>query len=147
MLSSTESSSGAEPITHYTGLSTEAVASGLKPFTHYTVVLEVGGANSYQVQMYRLSFLFHYDHFQHVQPAKWQTPILIYRHALLGGALLHHHCLFWQLLPPHKTSLHPESVLRDLIHCMSPGSPPVTQMVGPQTYTQTNTDLYTHHVQ
>ncbi|KAA8595474.1 hypothetical protein FQN60_010765 [Etheostoma spectabile] len=33
--------SGAEPVIHYTGLSTEAVASGLKPFTQYTVILEV----------------------------------------------------------------------------------------------------------
>ncbi|TNN67180.1 Usherin [Liparis tanakae] len=32
--------SGAEPVSHYTGLSTEAVASGLKPFTQYTVTLE-----------------------------------------------------------------------------------------------------------
>lgn len=54
MLSSTESSSGAEPITHYMGLSTEAVASGLKPFTQYTVELEVGGANSYKVKIHRL---------------------------------------------------------------------------------------------
>ncbi|XP_056269140.1 usherin isoform X3 [Pseudoliparis swirei] len=38
-LSSVESS-GAEPVSHYTGLSTEAVASGLKPFTQYTVTLE-----------------------------------------------------------------------------------------------------------
>lgn len=36
-----ESSSHAEPIIHYTGLSTEAVASGLKPFTQYAVTLEV----------------------------------------------------------------------------------------------------------
>ncbi|XP_008295345.1 usherin-like, partial [Stegastes partitus] len=40
VLSSTESSSGAESFIHYAGLSTEAVASGLKPFTHYTVTLE-----------------------------------------------------------------------------------------------------------
>ncbi|KAK2920361.1 hypothetical protein Q8A73_002565 [Channa argus] len=40
VLSSSESFSGAEPVVHYTGLSTEAVASGLKPFTQYTVVLE-----------------------------------------------------------------------------------------------------------
>lgn len=40
-LSSTESSSGAEPVIHYTGLSTEAVASALKPFTQYTATLEV----------------------------------------------------------------------------------------------------------
>lgn len=46
VLSSTESSSGAEPVIHFSGLSTEAVASGLKPFTQYTAVLEVGGANS-----------------------------------------------------------------------------------------------------
>ncbi|TKS69913.1 Usherin Usher syndrome type IIa protein [Collichthys lucidus] len=40
VLSSTESSVGAEPVIHYTGLSTEAVASGLKPFTQYTAVLQ-----------------------------------------------------------------------------------------------------------
>lgn len=45
VLSSTESSVGAEPVIHYTGLSTEAVASGLKPFTQYTAVLQVGGAD------------------------------------------------------------------------------------------------------
>ncbi|XP_029001116.1 usherin isoform X2 [Betta splendens] len=48
-LSLTESSSGAEPVIHYTGSSTEAVASGLKPFTQYTVVLEAcssGGCTS-----------------------------------------------------------------------------------------------------
>uniref|UniRef100_A0A4W6FW95 Usherin n=1 Tax=Lates calcarifer TaxID=8187 RepID=A0A4W6FW95_LATCA len=48
VLSSTESSS-TEPIIHYTGLSTEAVASGLKPFTQYTVILEAcssGGCTS-----------------------------------------------------------------------------------------------------
>lgn len=42
VLSSIESSSRAEPVIHYWGLSTEAVASGLKPFTQYTVVLQVG---------------------------------------------------------------------------------------------------------
>ncbi|XP_030271338.1 usherin [Sparus aurata] len=49
VLSSTESSSGAEPVIHYTGLSTEAVASGLKPFTQYTAVLKAcssGGCTS-----------------------------------------------------------------------------------------------------
>ncbi|KAM9366692.1 usherin [Symphorus nematophorus] len=49
VLSSTESSSGAEPVIHYTGLSTEAVASGLKPFTQYTAILEAcssGGCTS-----------------------------------------------------------------------------------------------------
>ncbi|CAJ1048931.1 LOW QUALITY PROTEIN: usherin [Xyrichtys novacula] len=49
VLSSTESSSGAEPVIHYTGLSTEAVASGLKPFTQYSVMLEAcssGGCTS-----------------------------------------------------------------------------------------------------
>ncbi|XP_029354432.1 usherin [Echeneis naucrates] len=48
VLSSTESSR-AEPIIHYTGLSTEAVASDLKPFTQYFVVLEAcssGGCTS-----------------------------------------------------------------------------------------------------
>lgn len=50
MLSSTESSSGAEPVIHYTGLSTEAVASGLKPFTHYTAVLKVDGQNRISFQ-------------------------------------------------------------------------------------------------
>ncbi|XP_041646715.1 usherin [Cheilinus undulatus] len=49
VLSTTESSRGAEPVIHYTGLSTEAVASGLKPFTQYTVTLEAcssGGCTS-----------------------------------------------------------------------------------------------------
>ncbi|XP_044201958.1 usherin [Thunnus albacares] len=49
VLSSTESSSGAKPVIHYTGLSTETVASGLKPFTQYTVILEAcssGGCTS-----------------------------------------------------------------------------------------------------
>ncbi|KAK2854220.1 hypothetical protein Q5P01_006881 [Channa striata] len=49
VLSSTESFSGAEPVIHYTGLSTEAVAGGLKPFTQYTVALEAcssGGCSS-----------------------------------------------------------------------------------------------------
>ncbi|XP_061132682.1 usherin [Syngnathus typhle] len=49
VLSSTESSSGAEPVIHYTGLLTEAVASGLKAFTQYTVTLEAcssGGCTS-----------------------------------------------------------------------------------------------------
>uniref|UniRef100_A0A3Q3E844 Usher syndrome 2A (autosomal recessive, mild) n=1 Tax=Hippocampus comes TaxID=109280 RepID=A0A3Q3E844_HIPCM len=49
VLSSTESSSRAEPVVHYTGLSTEAVASGLKAFTQYTVSLEAcssGGCTS-----------------------------------------------------------------------------------------------------
>ncbi|AWP01780.1 putative usherin-like [Scophthalmus maximus] len=48
VLSSTDSSS-AEPIVHYTGLSTEAVASGLKPFTQYIGILEAcssGGCTS-----------------------------------------------------------------------------------------------------
>ncbi|XP_068431767.1 usherin [Clinocottus analis] len=48
VLSSMEPS-GAEPVIHYTGLSTEAVASGLKPFTQYTVTLEAcssGGCTS-----------------------------------------------------------------------------------------------------
>lgn len=42
MLSSVESSNNAEPVTHYTGLSSEAVASGLKAFTQYSVILKVG---------------------------------------------------------------------------------------------------------
>ncbi|XP_077419247.1 usherin isoform X1 [Vanacampus margaritifer] len=49
VLLSTESFSGAEPVIHYTGLSTEAVASGLKAFTQYTVTLEAcssGGCTS-----------------------------------------------------------------------------------------------------
>ncbi|KAM3624776.1 uncharacterized protein V6R79_001428 [Siganus canaliculatus] len=49
VLTSKESLSGAQPISHYTGLSTEAVASGLKPFTQYTAVLEAcssGGCTS-----------------------------------------------------------------------------------------------------
>ncbi|XP_070762485.1 usherin [Enoplosus armatus] len=51
VLSCTESSSAAEPVIHYTGLSKEAVASGLKPFTQYTVILEAcssGGCTSTQ---------------------------------------------------------------------------------------------------
>nr|XP_057944950.1 usherin isoform X3 [Doryrhamphus excisus] len=49
VLSSTESSSEAESVIHYTGLSTEAVASGLKAFTQYTVTLQAcssGGCTS-----------------------------------------------------------------------------------------------------
>ncbi|KAM3876945.1 usherin [Diretmus argenteus] len=49
VLSSIESSSGSEPVIHYRGLSTEAVASGLKPFTLYTLTLEAccsGGCTS-----------------------------------------------------------------------------------------------------
>ncbi|XP_053172998.1 usherin [Scomber japonicus] len=49
VLSSKESSSGARPVIHYTGLSTETVLSGLKPFTQYTVTLEAcssGGCTS-----------------------------------------------------------------------------------------------------
>ncbi|XP_070842368.1 usherin [Chaetodon trifascialis] len=49
VLSSMESFSGAQPVIHYTGLSTEAVASGLKPFTQYTAILEAcssGGCTS-----------------------------------------------------------------------------------------------------
>ncbi|KAG7481797.1 usherin [Solea senegalensis] len=48
VLSSTESP-GAEPIVHYTGSSTAAVAGGLKPFTQYSVILQVcssGGCSS-----------------------------------------------------------------------------------------------------
>uniref|UniRef100_A0A3B4TAI5 Usherin n=1 Tax=Seriola dumerili TaxID=41447 RepID=A0A3B4TAI5_SERDU len=44
-------SSRQEPIIHYTGLSTEAVASDLKPFTQYIVILEAcssGGCTSTQ---------------------------------------------------------------------------------------------------
>uniref|UniRef100_A0A3B5QN66 Usherin n=1 Tax=Xiphophorus maculatus TaxID=8083 RepID=A0A3B5QN66_XIPMA len=37
-----ELSDKAEPVIHYIGLSTEAVASGLKAFTQYSVTLEVG---------------------------------------------------------------------------------------------------------
>lgn len=47
VLSSTESSSGAEPIIHYSGLATEAVASALKPFTQYAAVLEASEADAY----------------------------------------------------------------------------------------------------
>lgn len=47
MLSSTESSGGAEPIIHYSGLATEAVAGGLKPFTQYAAVLEASEADAY----------------------------------------------------------------------------------------------------
>lgn len=56
VLSSVESS-GAEPVIHYSGLSTEAVASGLKPFTQYTVRLEVRGANSQQYFYFPLGFI------------------------------------------------------------------------------------------
>lgn len=45
VLSSTESSSGAKPVIHYSGLATEAVASALKPFTLYTAVLEASHAS------------------------------------------------------------------------------------------------------
>lgn len=41
MLSTSESLHGADPVVHYTGLSTQAVATGLKPFTQYTAVLDV----------------------------------------------------------------------------------------------------------
>ncbi|XP_051795531.1 usherin [Acanthochromis polyacanthus] len=49
VLSSMESSDGAESFIHYSGLSTEAVVSGLKPFTQYAVKLEAcssGGCTS-----------------------------------------------------------------------------------------------------
>ncbi|XP_047436500.1 usherin [Mugil cephalus] len=49
VLSSMESFGVAEPVIHYTGLSTETVARGLKPFTQYTVILEAcssGGCTS-----------------------------------------------------------------------------------------------------
>ncbi|KAM4602923.1 usherin [Polymixia lowei] len=49
MLSSIESMAGENPVVHYSGLSTEAVASGLKPFTQYTFTLEAcsaGGCTS-----------------------------------------------------------------------------------------------------
>ncbi|KAM6942982.1 usherin [Xenentodon cancila] len=49
VLSSMESARGADPVIHYAGLSTEAVASGLKPFTQYAVILEAcssGGCTS-----------------------------------------------------------------------------------------------------
>ncbi|XP_061670381.1 usherin isoform X4 [Syngnathoides biaculeatus] len=49
ILSSTDFSSGAEPVIHYTGLLTEAVASDLKAFTLYTVTLQAcssGGCTS-----------------------------------------------------------------------------------------------------
>ncbi|XP_037549573.1 usherin [Nematolebias whitei] len=48
-LSSMESSPEAEPVIHYTGLSTEAVVSSLKPFSQYTAILEAcssGGCTS-----------------------------------------------------------------------------------------------------
>lgn len=41
VLSSMESSHESEPVIHYTGLSSEAVASSLNPFTQYTAILEV----------------------------------------------------------------------------------------------------------
>ncbi|MEQ2175895.1 hypothetical protein GOODEAATRI_022425, partial [Goodea atripinnis] len=49
VLSSVESFNKAEPVIHYTGLSTEALASGLKSFTQYSVTLEAcssGGCTS-----------------------------------------------------------------------------------------------------
>ncbi|KAM4744035.1 usherin isoform 2-T2 [Anableps anableps] len=49
VLSSVESSNKAEPVIHFIGLSTEAVASGLKAFTQYSVTLEAcssGGCTS-----------------------------------------------------------------------------------------------------
>ncbi|XP_028328840.1 usherin isoform X1 [Gouania willdenowi] len=49
VLSSTETSPGAEPVIHYSGLLTEGVANGLKPFTEYTVTLKActsGGCTS-----------------------------------------------------------------------------------------------------
>ncbi|XP_014832285.1 PREDICTED: usherin-like isoform X1 [Poecilia mexicana] len=49
VLSSVESSDKAEPVIHYTGLSTEAVASDLKAFIQYSVTLEAcssGGCTS-----------------------------------------------------------------------------------------------------
>nr|XP_054587843.1 usherin [Nothobranchius furzeri] len=49
VLSSMESFHEAEPVIHYTGSSTDAVAGGLKPFTQYTAILEVcssGGCTS-----------------------------------------------------------------------------------------------------
>ncbi|XP_075319241.1 usherin [Odontesthes bonariensis] len=49
VLSSMELSPGEEAVTHYTGLSSEAVASGLKPFTQYTAILKAcssGGCTS-----------------------------------------------------------------------------------------------------
>lgn len=46
VLSSTESSSGAKAVIHYSGLATEAVASGLEPFTQYTAVLQASDADA-----------------------------------------------------------------------------------------------------
>ncbi|MED6278925.1 hypothetical protein CHARACLAT_029076, partial [Characodon lateralis] len=49
VLSSVESLNKAEPVIHYTGLSTEALASGLKSFTQYSITLEAcssGGCTS-----------------------------------------------------------------------------------------------------
>uniref|UniRef100_A0A3B3DE37 Usher syndrome 2A (autosomal recessive, mild) n=1 Tax=Oryzias melastigma TaxID=30732 RepID=A0A3B3DE37_ORYME len=49
VLSTSESLHGADPVVHYTGLSTQAVATGLKPFTQYTAVLDAcssGGCTS-----------------------------------------------------------------------------------------------------
>lgn len=46
VLSSTESSSGAKAVIHYSGLATESVASGLEPFTQYTAVLQASDADA-----------------------------------------------------------------------------------------------------
>lgn len=83
-------------------------------------------------------------HFYHLEATKWkwQNRNLVYRPALLEGALLLHRCFSWQPRPPHKTNLHPESLLQDLIHCMFPGSPPLSQMVRHQTFMQFRIDSF-----
>ncbi|KAM7423873.1 hypothetical protein PAMA_000303 [Pampus argenteus] len=68
VLSSTESSSGAKPVIHYTGPSTEAVASGLKPFTQYTVILEVG------LFLWRLHFYLTIVYSDSLRPPTKPTP-------------------------------------------------------------------------
>uniref|UniRef100_A0A3P9LP99 Usher syndrome 2A (autosomal recessive, mild) n=1 Tax=Oryzias latipes TaxID=8090 RepID=A0A3P9LP99_ORYLA len=46
VLSTSESLHGSDPVAHYSGLSTQAVASGLKPFTLYTLLPSLQGCSS-----------------------------------------------------------------------------------------------------
>uniref|UniRef100_H2M7E1 Usher syndrome 2A (autosomal recessive, mild) n=1 Tax=Oryzias latipes TaxID=8090 RepID=H2M7E1_ORYLA len=46
VLSTSESSHGTDPVAHYSGLSTQAVASGLKPFTLYTLLPSLQACSS-----------------------------------------------------------------------------------------------------
>lgn len=56
VVSSVELSDKAEPVIHYIGLSTEAVASGLKAFTQYSVTLEVGMPRCHVQYFYLFKF-------------------------------------------------------------------------------------------